>query len=456
MLLTLTNPYNGNIVGELAYDNQKNIEHKLQLATLAYEHWKTQPLEQRIEKIHGALQYFKTHRLQIATEITSQMGKPITESNREMDVFLKRAYHLVSIAEESLSPELLPEKRGVHRRIEHFPLGIILNIAAWNYPLLIAVNVVIPALLAGNVVLLKHSALTPLCGLHFEKAFNSVFQGLVNNMILTHEQTNKLVQDSRIAHIAFTGSVEGGKQIYTSLAERIVTCGMELGGKDAAYIAQDSDLDFSVPNIVEGACYNAGQSCCAIERVYVHKSKFDEFLEKASAIVEKIKLGDPLQTETEIGPLASASAPAFLQSQIDDAIKKGAKVIATGAQMTESKGSFFAPVLIANTPNNSRIMQEESFGPVIPVARVLDDDEAIQKINDSPFGLTASIWTNDRQRSESFARSIHAGTIFQNRCDYLDPGLPWTGVKNSGFGSTLSSYGFIQLTHRKSIHFRDS
>ena len=251
------------------------------------------------------------------------MGKPIGQSRNEFGGFFERAEHMLEIAPDALAPGILPDKIGFHRRIEHEPLGVVLDIAAWNYPLLIAVNVVIPALLAGNSVLLKHSARTPLCGIHFERAFGQQTAGLVQNLILTHDQTLALIRNGGVDHVVFTGSVPGGKAIHRAVAERFIDAGLELGGKDPAYIAEDADLDFTVPNVVDGACYNAGQSCCAVERVYVHRNVYEAFIERAEAIMRRYRLGDPLDEGTTMGPLASSQAPDFLDRQVADAVATG-------------------------------------------------------------------------------------------------------------------------------------
>jgi acyl-CoA reductase-like NAD-dependent aldehyde dehydrogenase len=329
-----------------------------------------------------------------------------------------------------------------------------LDIAAWNYPLLTAVNAVAPALLAGNAVLLKHSTKTPLCGAHFEKAFNHSLQGLVSNLILSHEQTLAMIQDPRVDHVVFTGSVNGGRQVYQAVSSRFIDVGLELGGKDPAYVAEDADLAFTVPNVVDGACYNAGQSCCAIERVYVHQKHYELFLEQARTIMESYRLGDPMDNSTTLGPVVSRLALERLDHQIADAKQRGAQIILGGKRLDNTKGNFFLPTIITNVPNDADVMQEESFGPILPVRMVNDDHEALQMMNDSRFGLTASVWTEDQNRAEWFARELKVGTVFQNRADYLDPALPWTGVRESGKGSGLSKYGFLHLTRRKSIHFR--
>jgi acyl-CoA reductase-like NAD-dependent aldehyde dehydrogenase len=315
--------------------------------------------------------------------------------------------------------------------------------------------VVVPALLAGNTVLLKHSPLTPLIGRHFEAAFGELDPpSLVTSLILTNEQASRLIGDSQINYVAFTGSVATGTKVYQQAAKRLIDVGLELGGKDPAYVAADADLDFAVENIVDGACYNAGQSCCAVERVYVHHTLYQAFLKRAKKILEQYRLGDPLDEKTTMGPLARREALPFLEGQVKEGVRRGARLLLGGKRLKGAKGNFFEPTLLADVPNDAKVMQEESFGPIVSVLSVKDDAEALARMNDSCYGLTASIWTADRMRAELFARELEAGTVFQNRCDYLDPCLPWTGARESGIGSTLSRYGFYHLTRRKGIHFR--
>ncbi|MDH5559805.1 MAG: aldehyde dehydrogenase family protein [Deltaproteobacteria bacterium] len=454
-MLKVINPFNGLIYTEIPFDTSSTLQKKIEGARKTFQKWSDLSLDERIEIIKEGISYFETNRDQIASDITGQMGKPISESYGEIKGFFQRANQMLSIAKEALEPDILPEKPGFHRRIEHIPHGVVLDIAAWNYPLLIAVNVVIPALLSGNCVLLKHSAKTPLCGLHFEKAFNGVFDGLVHNLILSHEQTSELVGNPAIDHVVFTGSLKGGLAINGAASRRLIEVGLELGGKDPAYVMDDADLDFTVSNIVEGACYNSGQSCCSIERVYVHESLYDSFLKRAVDLLKKIRLGDPMEESTSMGPMVTPAAGEFLESQVKEAVIDGAELIIGGGRHPDFPGNYFMPTLLKNVPNQARIMQEESFGPVIPTASVRSDREALELMNDSKYGLTASVWTKDRTRAEWMAKRLKAGTIYQNRCDYLDPAQPWTGVKDSGKGSSLSRYGFWHLTKRKSIHFRN-
>ncbi len=436
-------------------DQGQPLERKLEGARSAFASWHRLPVDERVQRVNQGLDYFRDHAEEVAREITLQMGKPITEARGEVKTFFARAEYMVSIAKDTLAPEIVPAKPGFHLRIEQAPLGVVYNIAPWNYPLLTAVNVVVPALLAGNTVLLKHSPLTPLVGRHFEQAFT---QGdppnLVTHLVVTNAQASRLIDDPRINYVAFTGSVATGTTVYRRAASRLLGVGLELGGKDPAYVAEDADLDFAVANIVEGACYNAGQSCCAVERVYVHRTRYRDFLDRAHALLTRYRLGNPLDEETTMGPLTRRDALRFLDGQVKDAVRRGARLLLGGTRLPGTRGNFFAPTLLADVSNRAKVMQEESFGPLVPVAPVADDAEAIALMNDSRFGLTASVWTRDRERVERLARDLDVGTVFQNRCDYLDPSLPWTGARDSGIGSTLSRYGFYHLTRRKAMHLR--
>lgn len=453
-MVRVINPYTRALLREVPSHADAQVDAALADAVGAFAVWRSTAVDERIAQVRAGIDRLRGNAEAMAVEVSQQMGKPLREARGEVSTMLDRADYMVSIAADALAPDVLPEKPGFVRRIEHAPLGVVLNIAAWNYPLLIPVNVVVPALLAGNAVLLKHSAKTPLCGAQFEHAFSAIGPGkLVHNLVVSHDQTARLIADPRIAYVAFTGSVAGGAQVYqTVAASRFIDVGLELGGKDPAYVAADADLDFVVPNLVEGACYNAGQSCCAIERAYIHTDIYDQVVERAEAIMRDYVLGDPMDEATTMGPLASASAPAFLASQVADATARGARLIVGDQSGVE--GNFFAPALLVDVPNDADVMQQESFGPVLPVARVASDDEALERMNDTRFGLTASVWTRDQQRAEHLAAHLDAGTIYQNRCDYLDPALPWTGVRDSGKGSTLSRYGFFYLTRRKSLHLR--
>lgn len=454
--LKCVNPFTGETTGEYkleTFDQQKSKVSKLKSAQ---KKWRKVPLEKRIDLVKEALNYFEKNREEISKDITDQMGRPHQYSGGEVNGFFERANYLCSIAKETLSPEPLPEKEGFERAIEHAPLGVIFVISAWNFPLLISVNSIVPALIAGNTVLLKHSGLTPKIGKHFENAFNKMggHEDLLFNSIISHEVTGEVIENLPINHVIFTGSVNGGRQILKHSSQKFIAPALELGGKDGAYIHKDADLDYAASTVVDGGIFNAGQSCCGIERVYVHESVYDSFIEKAKDLVEAYKIGDPMDSSTTLGPLATAKAASAMESQIADALEKGAKVLVGGKKEVIGKGVFFQATLLSDVDHSMEVMKEENFGPIIPVMKVSNAEEAITNINDSAYGLTCAVFTNDKSIARKIADDAETGTVFMNRCDYLDPALPWTGVKNSGVGSSLSKYGFYGVTRRKSVHFK--
>ncbi len=454
MSLTLIDPATGDVLRQVETDTRSAVDAKLDAARAAQREWRKVPLDQRVAEVRAALQSFRTDREAIAREITQQMGKPIAQARGEVDGMLARMDPVLDLAQRALAATRPPAKDGFERRVEHEPLGVVLDIAAWNYPLLVPSNVVFPALVAGNAVVLKHSPKTPLTGARFEAALRSLsVPGVFAHVVVPDAEAGALVSDPRIDHVAFTGSVRTGRSVYRAAAERLVDVGLELGGKDAAYVAEDADLDFAAENVVDGACYNAGQSCCAVERVYVHAKVLDAFLERVRKVIGAYVIGDPLDEKTTLGPLVDQRALDTVSAQVDDARKRGAR-IETGGKRHGTRGFFYEPTLITGAAQDSDVMREESFGPIVALSAVRDDDEAIARMNDSRYGLTASVWTKSAERAERFAREVEAGTVFQNRCDYLDPQMPWTGWKESGIGSTLSEYGYLALTRRKSVHLR--
>jgi acyl-CoA reductase-like NAD-dependent aldehyde dehydrogenase len=423
----------------------------------AFTVWRNTPIAERVALCKRFMAEFEGMRDEIAQNLTIQMGKPLQQSNGEVSGTLGRAEHMISIAEAVLADEWLPEKPGFKRYIRHEPLGVVLDIAAWNYPLLIAVNVVVPAILAGNAVIIKHSSRTPLCGEAFAEAFcrAGAPEFLVQNVVASHAVTEALMQNPGVDHVSFTGSVKGGHEVMQSTAGRFIDVGLELGGKDPAYVCADADFDYAVANCVDGVFYNAGQSCCAVERVYVDRSIYDRFVEAYVAIVRQYVLGDPMAAHTSIGPLAAKGSPAFLREQVEAAVRAGGRLVVDPKEFaTPSTGWFFAPAVVADAPQDCALIQEESFGPVIGILPVSSDDEAIKCMNDSPYGLTASIWTSDLDRAIRIGERIETGTFYMNRCDFLDPALPWCGVKDTGRGASLSHYGFHHLTRLKSMHLR--
>jgi len=454
--LRTINPFSLKPAGEYPCWDFSTLERGIGRAQTAYRHWRKVPVAQRVLLLRDALSYFERESAAVAKDITSQMGKPLKQAEGEVRGLLERADYLLSIAESALAPEALPDKAGFLRRIEHVPLGVVLVIAPWNYPLLTAINGVLTALLAGNAVLLKHSGLTPAVGEHFERAFGTVgpVSALLQSFQSPHAIIEKALGESAIDHLVFTGSVEGGRRVQQAAASRFIDCNLELGGKDAAYVAPDADVSKAAADLVDGAMYNAGQSCCGIERVYVHAAIWDKFIEAALPLVNAYVLGDPMSAGTTLGPLASAQAAEFMRAQVEAAVAGGAMVLAGGKPKKIGAATFFEPTLLTVSDAQADILKEENFGPILPLFRVGSEEEAVARVNDSRYGLSACIYTADPARADRFAAEAEVGTVFMNRCDYLDPALPWTGVKDSGRGSTLSRYGFYSLSRRKAIHFR--
>lgn len=453
--LTVINPFTGNIDRTYPYDTPQSLTTTVQQLKQSQNHWCTQPLQHRIHRVRQALSYFEQHQATIADDICRQMGRPKHQAMGEINGLLERGHHLCEIAAQTLTPEPLPDKPGFKRSIHHAPYGLIYVISAWNYPLLITINSVVPALIAGNSVLLKHASQTTEIGRHFERAFADLAQTpLIKSVVIPHALSEPLIREGQVDHVIFTGSVPGGRTILSQCADSLIAPNLELGGKDGVYVDASADLNQAVETIVDGACYNAGQSCCGIERAYVHASLYDAFLSAAQTTMEHYQLGDPQSADTSMGPLAIAKNAQLMSDQVTGAIDAGARCLTGGKPITIGQGTFFEPTLLADVPKSSAVLKEENFGPILAVVPVADITEAITEINATDFGLTAAIFTQDQSQADHFFESVQAGTIFMNRCDYLDPALPWTGFKHSGCGSALSHYGFYSVTQRKSKHFR--
>lgn len=427
-------------------------------ANNAQAKWRSTSLEQRQTLCSKAIDILLSSRNIIASEISWMMGRPIRYSGSELSGVEERARYMIRVSKEALAPITLPEKPGFTRYIKREPLGTVLVIAPWNYPYLTAINSIIPALVAGNTVILKHSAQTPLCAERLQEAFDKAGlpKGVFQHLHLSHESTERLIASEQIQHVVFTGSVAGGKMVEKAAAGHFHSIGLELGGKDPAYIRADAKLDDAVEAVVEGALFNSGQSCCGIERVYVDNSIHEEFVSRATKLINAYQLGFPLEDDTTLGPLVSTDAANSVREQIAQAIEMGAIAHINEADFPFSQqGSpYLAPQLLTNVTHQMRIMAEETFGPVLAVQEVYSDEEAVALMNDSLFGLTASIFTQDTNKAIELGEQLETGTFFVNRCDYLDPALAWTGVKQSGRGYALSKLGFETLTRPKSFHIK--
>jgi len=450
------NPFTNEVDRTYSLHSFEQAQKLIEQAHQTQKKWAGLALSQRIKLVRKGLEYFEANRREIAKDITLQMGRPIQHADNEINGFFERANYLCDTAESALQPIHLPEKPNFERRIEHAPLGVIFIIAAWNYPLLTAVNSIIPSLLAGNSIILKHSSQTPEVGLHFEHAFSQLgeHKHLLQSLSLNHATTGQIIESCPINQVIFTGSVQGGQQILAHTAKKFIQPVLELGGKDGAYISNQANLKLAAEGLVDGAIYNSGQSCCGIERAYVHKDIYERLLSLLIPLMNNYQLGNPLDKTTTLGPLAQAKQAALLEEQIHQAKAQGAKVLTGGKAKQIEGGTFWEPTLVVDVNHQMSLMREENFGPILPIMRVKDLDEATALINDSDYALTAAIYTEDSDEAKQFAAEVDVGTIFRNRCDYLDPALPWSGVKQSGCGCSLSQFGFLSVTRRKAIHFR--
>lgn len=454
----VVSPVDNSVYVTREYATDKAIQTVLDRASQAQSQWQALPLTQRQHLCRAMIEKFCVNKDIIAEEICWQMGRPIRFAGGEVDGVVERASHMIEIAEAALEPLTLPVVSGFTRFIKREALGSVLVIAPWNYPYLTAINTIVPALLAGNCVILKHSAQTPLCAerLVAASAAAGFPSGVFQYVHANHQQTEKLIGSDQIHHVAFTGSVAGGAMVERAAAGKFKSIGLELGGKDPAYVRADANLCHAVETVVDGAYFNSGQSCCGIERAYVHESVFDEFVSKAVELIQRYELGPPNHHATTLGPLVRPSAAEFVRGQVAQAMAKGAKQhVDTHLFSCAQNGSaYMAPQLLTQVNHSMALMKEESFGPVLGVQAVKDDKEAIDLMNDSNFGLTAALFTQDEQVGLAIGEQVETGTFFINRCDYLDPGLAWTGIKHSGRGCTLSQLGFDYLTRPKSFHLK--
>lgn len=451
-------PIDNSLYVEREYASLLDIDNAVDKAHSAQKLWRLASIDEREEYCLAAVAELTANKGAIAEEICWQMGRPIRYAQGEINGLEERARYMISAAKSALAPVDLPEKQGFMRYIKREPLGLIFVIAPWNYPFLTAVNAIIPAIMAGNVVLLKHSAQTPLVAERFDQAFKKAHlpEGVFQYLHLTHADTEQLIKSSAIDSIAFTGSVAGGEMVERSAAGRFLHVGLELGGKDPAYVRADADLNYAVDTAIDGAFFNSGQSCCGIERIYVHQDVFEEFVEKAVNLVKRYKLGRSDDPETTLGPMVRSSAADFVRGQIREAVEQGAiaHINSQDFAMDKPGTSYMAPQVLTGVNHHMRIMTEETFGPVVGIMPVSCDEEAIKLMNDSEYGLTAAVFTKDINKGIAIGEQLQTGTFFINRCDYLDPALAWTGVKNSGRGCTLSTIGYEHLTRPKSFHIK--
>jgi acyl-CoA reductase-like NAD-dependent aldehyde dehydrogenase len=453
----IISPVDGSVYAERPIARDADIEAAVRAARAALPEWKATPIAERARYMLTFLDALLAMNDDITVELAWQMGRPVRYGG-EKGAAEERVRAIALLAEEALRPYYPPANDSVRRYIAREPVGVVMVIAPWNYPYLTAINTVVPGLLAGNAIILKHAAQTLLVGERFAEAFRraGLPKGLFHNLVMSHDQTEKLIGSGQIDHINFTGSVAGGRSIERAATGTFASIGLELGGKDPAYVRADAKLDHTIKNLVDGAFYNSGQCCCGVERIYVDASVFDEFIDGFADLTRKYMVGNPLDQATTLGPMARGSFADTVRSQIAEARRKGATALINMKVEADRPGSpYLAPEVLTNVNHQMEVMREESFGPVVGIMRVHDDDEAVTLMNDSQYGLTASIWTCDTDRAAELGGRIETGTVYMNRCDYLDPHLTWTGVKETGRGAAMSKYGFDALTRPKSFHLRD-
>ncbi|MBK8500949.1 MAG: aldehyde dehydrogenase family protein [Saprospiraceae bacterium] len=455
----IISPIDNSVYAEREIASEKNIHDTISIGKKAQLIWKKTSIQDRAEICRKAVDYFVSHSDIIGEELTWQMGRPIRYTPFEITKgFKERAEYMIQIAEETLSEKIIERSDNFYRFLRREPLGLILVLAPWNYPYLTSVNTIIPAIMAGNTVILKHAQQTPLCAERYAEAFAyaGLPEGVFQYLQLSHAQVSLIIEDPRVDYVAFTGSVPGGKAVQKAIGERFIGSGLELGGKDPAYVRSDANLEYAIENLVDGSFFNSGQSCCGIERIYVQESLFNSFVEGFVELTKKYVLDNPLLPETTLGPMVRTNAADYANDQIGRAIQAGARTLIDPRIFKRHQigTPYMAPQVLMDVNHSMEVMREETFAPVVGIMPVKSDSEAITLMNDSRYGLTASVWTQDMDTALQIADLIETGTCFMNRCDYLDPALAWTGVKDSGRGVTLSSIGYEILTRPKSFHLK--
>lgn len=449
-------PIDGSVYAERPVAGIDEARKAIVEAKKAQSGWSARSLNERIKLVEAGVKRLGEMNDEVVPELAWMMGRPIRYGGEFRGVN-ERASYMASIAEKSLAPIIVEQSGAFERRIMQEPHGLVFVIAPWNYPYMTAINTVVPALIAGNAVALKHASQTVLVGERMVKAFAEagIPKDVFINLFLDHETTSALIGERHFGFINFTGSVGGGASIEKAAAGTFTGLGLELGGKDPGYVMEDADLDGAVDTLIDGAFFNSGQSCCGIERIYVTASLYDEFVKKAVELVSKTVLGNPLEQNTTMGPMAHKRFADEVRAQVSEAIAAGATPMLDPKLFpADDGGAYLAPQILTNVTHDMRVMKDETFGPAVGIMKVSSDEEAIKLMNDSYFGLTASLWTKDPERAAKIGAQIETGTVFMNRCDYIDPGLCWTGCKDTGRGGALSPIGYRNLTRPKSYHLK--
>ena len=455
-MIQCISPIDGSVYAERPAMSLEAATEAVARARKAQKAWARRPLEDRVQLVLKGVARLNEMSDEVVPELAHMMGRPVRYGG-EYKGFNERSNYVAAIAADSLAPLVVEASDKFERRIEREPHGVVFVIAPWNYPYMTAINTIAPALMAGNTVVIKHATQTLLVGERMVRAFveAGVPDDVFINLFLDHATTSALIAAGNFNFINFTGSVEGGRSIERAAAGTFAGLGLELGGKDPGYVMEDADLDAAVDTLMDGATYNSGQCCCGIERIYVHESLYDAFVEKSVAWVSNYKLGNPLDPETTLGPMANKRFAKVVREQIADAVSKGAKALVDPKLFpADDGGAYIMPQVLVNVDHSMAFMKDETFGPAVGIMKVKSDEQALELMNDSPYGLTASLWTQDPERAARIGRDIETGTVFMNRADYLDPALCWTGVKETGKGGSLSVLGFQNLTRPKSYHLK--
>jgi acyl-CoA reductase-like NAD-dependent aldehyde dehydrogenase len=458
--LKIISPVDGSVYAERPLADAAAVRATLERAKKAQREWRNVPVGERCRIGTAFVDAMVADTARVSELLTWQMGRPIRYGGGEVRGFEERARYMIAVAPETLADIEVGPKAGFTRFIRREPLGVVLNLPAWNFPYMTALNAVLPAILAGNAVVMKHSSQTALVAEHFADCFKkaNLPKDVFQFVHMSHETTEGAIRSGLVDQVGFTGSTDGGRVIMAAVAAapNFPHSCLELGGKDPAYVRPDANLAFAIENVVDGGYFNSGQSCCAVERIYVHEAVYDRFVEGAVAAINAYKLGSPADEDTTLGPMVRGKAADNVRGQVAAALRSGAKALIDVKHFAggEAGSAYLAPQLLVDVDHSMAIMSEETFGPAHGVMKVRSDEEAVRLMNDSPFGLTASIWTEDVDAAIRIGDAIETGTVYMNRADYLDPALAWVGVKESGRGVTLSKVGYEHMTRPKSFHLR--